>query len=124
LYKLAPGLTGDDTSPIIWTSVETQDQDIVYPVVTIGNKKILYTFGEDYGSARIGGMCLLGNAGAGSIDKVTAYFKNYRVSKRKLPITVSIGSQAYRVYLTGLAIGSPEPAFNIQPFVLIGTLVS
>ena len=41
-------------------SVNPQESDIVAPVVTLENTKILYSFGSNFGNIGISGMLLLG----------------------------------------------------------------
>jgi hypothetical protein len=128
LYALRPDITsGDDQSPVILEGIDLTDQDMVSPVSTVENFKVLYVFGTDYGQVRISGLCLLGAVdGANSgqaFGAVIDYFQKNRVSASRKPISISMpGSKAYNVYLTGLAIGQPDAAFNIQPFALIGLI--
>jgi len=130
LFDLNPGFpSGNASSPILLTGVDITDQDIIFPVVTVENFKVIYRFGTDYGSVRITGVCLLGavgtKGGGSSFSSAKAYFDRNRVSNRKTPIQVSVpGTNAYNVYLIGLNIGEPDPAFNIVPFAYLGTIAN
>ena len=127
LFSINPGFpAGNAASPILLDGVDLADQDIVYPVVTVENFKVIYVFGKDYGSANIRGTCLLGssNASGGSFSRVVQYFEENRISNSKKPIQVSVGQKAYNVYLVGLVIGQPDPTFNILPFSFIGTIAN
>lgn len=130
LFSISPNFpSGDASSPILIDGIDLTDQDIIFPVVTVENFKVIYTFGSDYGSCRIMGSCLLGAANVagagGSFGRVMRYFETNRISKKKAPIMVSMpGSKAYNVYLTGLNVGQPDANFNIQPFAFMGIVAN
>ena len=92
----------------------------------MGNIKVFYTLGQNFGNVRIGGEILLGPLGDMQTDGIkflNEYFNTHRVSVLKKAITVSIGDVAYQVFLTGIAIGEIDKEFHILPFEMIGTLV-
>jgi len=100
-------------------------KDLVVPKPTLSNFKVLYSFGEDFGDATIQGMVLLGEAGKSNsgFDAVYNYFKQNRTSKGGTPITVSVGSSPFKLYLTGFTVGQTDAAYNIQAFALGGITV-
>jgi hypothetical protein len=127
-YDIRPAISSTSgNSPVVIEGVDLTDQDIVAPVATVDNFKVIYTAGTDFGQVRINGLCLLGSvddANAGqAFAAISSYFNANRVSRKKAPISVSLpGGNAYNVYLTGLAVGQPDTQFNIQPFTLFGLL--
>lgn len=113
------------TSVVLLNGVDVQDVDIILPVVTLTNAKILYTFGSDFGNVRIVGEILLGPAGnkvsAEGMNTVRQFFMNNRVSELGKPVSVSLpGSYSLSVYLHGLRIGAPSPDTHVQEFVFSG----
>jgi hypothetical protein len=118
-YDLNPPLRGTAEAPILIDGVDGGDQDIVFPVVTLDDKKFLYTMGEDFGRISITGMALLGKAeqGGKAFSTVVSYFNSHRVSKSKEPITVSYpGNVSHKVYPYALIVAKPDPEFHIQYF--------
>lgn len=118
-YALEPALRGGAGSPILIDGIDATDQDIVFPVTTLDEKKYLYVMGEDFGNLTISGLALLGKAEAGgqAFRELVAYFNAHRVNRGMAPISVSFpGSVHQKVYLTAVVIGKPDPEFHIQPF--------
>jgi len=105
-------------------SVSPEKNDIVAPVVTLENTKILYSFGSNFGNIAISGMLLLGKSGTPGqcLKTLTDFFDSNRVSKSSSPINVSGPSTGWKVFLTGLKIGEADSVNNTQPFVLVGTI--
>ncbi len=122
-YSLNPTLRGSAESPILIDGVDSNDQDIVFPVTTIDKKKYLFVLGQDFGNITISGVALLGRAesGGAAFRTIVSYFNSKRVEAGNRPITVSMpGGVSQKVYLTGLTIGKPDPQFHIQPFQFRG----
>ena len=125
MVQLEPSIQSDDDSPVILTGVQLNDQDLVLPVVTLDGFRIMYTFGEDFGSLNIVGMALLGAAGSNgtAIKNVQNWFTANRVSRKEDTISVSLGGGgSYEVYVTGLTIAEADTNFHIQPFVIVGRI--
>ena len=129
-YALKPPISNTDTgnSPVLIDGVELSDVDLVAPMPLLSGFKVLYTFGTDFGNVVIHGRVLLGPTAdtAASIGNVINYFNAYRISKSPTQyIQVSIpGSKAYNVFLTGLALGLPDPMYHTQPFALTGLIAA
>ena len=123
LEGLTTGPIGKNNSIVLLQGVDYMDTDIIAPVVTLENTKILYTFGSNFGNISIIGEILVGPAGwltTGSRD-VQNYFNEKRVSKKKEPVTLSMnGSKYLSVFLQGLRIGTMSPDTHVQPFAFIG----
>lgn len=105
-------------------SVNPQESDIVAPVVTLENTKILYSFGSNFGNITISGMLLLGKSGTPGqcLKTLIDFFEENRVSKKSSSIEVSGPSTGWKVFLTGLAIQEADSNTNTQMFALTGTL--
>jgi len=110
-------------SIILLQGVERGFTDILQPVVTLEDTKLIYSFGTDFGSINIYGEVLLGPAGGSGngIEDVVNFFQAKRISKTKTPVPVSIpGSKAVPAYLYSLTVGRVDPEFHVQPFLLTG----
>ncbi len=114
--------------PVLLTSVEFNQTDITSEMPCLNNVKVFYTFGQNFGQAQITGEVLLGPLGNDQQHNrgfrlIRDFFFTYRVSRRKLPVAVSIANEVYFVYLKGLRIGQIDPNYHIMPFILFGTLL-
>lgn len=124
-YRLSGMPGGSNESPILILGASLTDIDVVLPVTTLNNLKILYTFGEGFGNVSVMGLVLLGSGGSSaSMGAVTSWFRSNRVSKGKHTADLSFPGGAYRMYITGFGLGDPDPQFNIQPFVVYGLIAS
>ncbi len=93
--------------------------DIVSPGVALDRTKVISVFGEDWGTATIGGIVLLGEAADGGrgLAGVIDFFQSNRITAKTEPCQLSLpGHQAYAVYLHRLLIQPPDPEYHIQPF--------
>lgn len=128
-YRIDGLALRDGDYPIIIDGVDISESDMVMPVALLGGKKILYSFGEDFGDVTINGRVLLGPVDRGTASErlvsLIRWFRANRVSASKTPIKVSIlhESKSVRVYVVGMKMGAPDPQYNIQPFTIIGLLV-
>lgn len=118
------GLNSSGCPPIIIESVSPSDRDIVQPVTTLANKKIVYVFGEAIGDIQISGTAYLGkNADGAAMDRVIAFMKAHRLSGGSTsPVNVAVPGGAYKVWITGMGIGSPNAEFCTQGFMLTGLI--
>lgn len=123
--SLNPALTGSGNSPIILDSASITQKDLVVPKPTLGDMKIMYSFGEDFGDVQVRGTILLGEVGQSSsgFSPVSSYFESNKASKKKAPISVSVGQKAFNFYLSTLVVGEIDAQFNIQRFILAGIQV-
>lgn len=105
-------------------SVSPQKTDVVAPIITLENTRILYSFGANFGNINISGMILLGKSGVPgqSLKTLVDFFESNRVSKNSSPIEVSGPSTGWKVFLTGLNIGEADSVNNTQSFVLTGII--
>ena len=105
-------------------SVSPQKSDVVAPIITLENTRILYSFGANFGNITISGMILLGKSGTPgqSLKTLVDFFESNRVSKKPSPIEVAGPSTAWKVFLTGLNIGEADSVNNSQSFALTGII--
>lgn len=125
LISVSPEISSSNESPVLITGVQTNDRDLVLPIVTLDNFRILYTFGQDFGDFNIVGIALLGAAGTGgdALKSVVSWFKANRVTNKQSPVTVSLGGGgSYEVFITGLNIAEADTAFHLQPFIIAGRI--
>ena len=120
-----PGLpTASGGTAILLRSFDMGDKDMVAPVATLDRKKILYTFGEDFGDFSASVWVLLGGGTDSTpLSKVIRWFKEQRVSKQNATLKISAGNQAYNCALTGMRVSEAMPDFNIQPVQLSGVII-
>jgi hypothetical protein len=125
LYAIKGFPQSSAQAPILIQGVEINDTDIVMPVATLNNFKVLYSFGQDIGNAAIFGEVLLGPGGSSAqgLTSVLSWFQSNRVSKSSQPVSLSTpGNNTYKVYITGLFIGRADAELNIQPFAVSGII--
>jgi hypothetical protein len=124
VIQIEPAITSsNEDSPVLITGVQTNEQDLVLPVMTLDNFGIMYTFGEDFGGFNIIGLALLGSVGGvgDALANVVEWFKENRVTTLQDAISVSLGGGgAYKVFVTGLSIAEADTEFHIQPFIVTG----
>jgi hypothetical protein len=121
-YSLA-GLPNGKDSVILIQGVDVSVSDLIAPQTTLDDKRFLYLFGKDFGNVVINGLILLGPRGssAQAYKNITQWFRLARVSENKKPVNVSLpGNTAIKVYIHGLLLGSVDPEFHTQQFVLRG----
>lgn len=118
--------SGDDGSALLVNSVSLKDQDVVLPVITLENTRILYSFGSDFGDISVSGMLLLGKAGGSSqvLSKLVDFFQSNRVSKNPSAVSVTGPGTGWNMFLVGLVVQDAEATTHIQPFQLIGKIAA
>lgn len=127
LYRL-DGITDQKgtSSAILLTGLDMMDSDVVAPVITTEDLKILYVFGKSFGNVSVQGQILLGQAGSdpSKLTGLQDWFNTNRVANSRKPVSLSVAHKAYTVYMTGLALGGVDPEYNIQTFGLQGLIAS
>lgn len=97
--------------PAFITDVDVADKDITLPVVALDDKRVLYSFGKNFGEAHVMGIIFI--FGCNRVTDALAGMQNafnaYRVSSALSPINLSIiGSGGYRVYPVQLKFSNAE----------------
>lgn len=109
---------------ILINGVTLNDDDVVMPVITLENKRVLYSFGANFGGISVNGIILLGKAGDVSkgLQTVTDFFSKNRVSNSKKAIKVTGPSTAWKMFLTGLQVQPADPISHMMPFTFVGNI--
>jgi hypothetical protein len=123
-FKVEDLDSGASKDPILIMSVTVKDDDVVLPVITLENTRVLYTFGAGFGEVSVNGIILLGKAGAagGAYSTIVNFFNSKRVSKSKAPVNVTGPGASWRIFLLGLTIQDADPQFNTQGFSFVGNI--
>jgi len=122
-YKLAPGISSDDSSPVLILGAAVKEQDVISPKSTIDDYRIVFSFGKTFGSIQISGVVLLGTSGKG-LAGVQEYFEYFRVANFKQPIQVSTpGGKAYNFLLVSCETGMVDLQFGTLPFSFAGVII-
>ena len=124
-YKLEGLSSSSVTTPILLQGAQLTDSDQVLPVSALGNVKILYPFGQNFGDVQVTGNVLVGPVAGGgaAFNTVVQFFQNNRVTQRLSPVSLSIpGGKAYKIYIVGLGLSEPDAQYHIQPFLIHGML--
>lgn len=126
-YAMRGLLTAVGNSPILVQGIQLAAAELVQPVITLDNSKILYAFGEDFSALTVFGEILLGPAGSQS--QSLGYLQNFYSARRVTkaltsPVSVSAPGVAYDMYLTGLQVGRVDPEFHVQPWAMQGVVAA
>lgn len=105
---------------VLIMSVTLDFQEIVQPVATLDDKRLLYLFGTAWNDVSVAGLILLGDSstkGKGLTDLVD-WYNNNRVSELEGPVDVSLGTTSLSAYVVGLSLGEANPDVHSQSFVI------
>lgn len=127
-YKLAGLPEGSANAPILVVNSSITENELILPTSTLDRKKVIYTFGEDYGNVTISGIVFLGSVTQPTegLTPVIDYFQNNAVTRNGGdPVNLSVpGGGGYRVYLRSLRIHDAKPQLNAHGFSIIGIKAS
>lgn len=86
--------------PVLITGVSYNENDVVLPVVALDDKRILYSFGKNFGQFSLHGTIYLFGCETDTmmIERLMSTFESKRVSKAKKPINFSTGDYSAKVY--------------------------
>jgi hypothetical protein len=122
------GLTAKkgDGDALLINTASPNENDVVLPVITLENTRILYSFGANFGDMTISGLILLGKSGnpGTSLATVIDFFKQKRVSSNKEAVKVTGPGTSWKVFLTGLTISDADPQINSQTFAFTGKIAA
>ena len=125
-YDLKGFPSGGENSPILLTEAIVTRKDLVLPVTTLSNKKVLYTFGEDFGSISLNGIIFLGRVGESTdgITKVLDWYNSNSVGNKTTPAATKLslpGKKALSIYVIGITLNQPNHQNNYIPFTITAT---
>lgn len=124
-YYALEGLQGGSaSSPVLVQGADITDRDAVQPVLGLGGQKLVYVFGETFGSVRVTGQVLLGPAGStnSGFQQVTQFFRQSRTANGGGLVNLSMPGGGYKIHLVGFGVANPDPEFHIQPFMFFGLI--
>lgn len=115
--SFGPGVMLDD--------VRLGEKDSIDPVDALGDKHVLYTFGQVFTTVSVIGTVYLRTCMSGSLDdtdlsSVTGWFGGARVSAGGKAVSVSAGQYKSQVYFYELVIGQADPVKNTIRFTING----
>lgn len=115
-YSLEPALPDN----VLITSMPLGFIEVMQPVLTLDDKRILYTYGSAWNQLSVACKILLGPSSEGGklIADVSKYYKNNRLSESSEPIGISMGTAGVDAYLIGMAFGASDPNLNTLDFNL------
>lgn len=124
-YYALEGLDGSSaSSPVLVQGADLTDRDAVQPVLGLGGEKLVYVFGETFGSVRVNGQVLLGPVGttASGFQTVQQFFQQNRTARGGGLVNLSMPGGGYKIHLVGWGVATPDPEFHIQPFMFFGLI--
>lgn len=105
---------------IMINDVMVKDNDIALPVVATDDVRVLFKFGQDFGSLVISGRAYLGSKSCGDmrlLNIIQSAFDRARLSATENPTQVSVaGSRAYPVYPVSLQFSDTQAITNSVGF--------
>lgn len=122
-YALEKFPKGADGRPILLMEANLTHKDLVLPITTLSNKKVLYSFGSDFGTASLTGIIFLGKAGEATpgVTAVKTWYDTNSIGNKTKgkPVKLSLsGKTAMSMYIIGLSFGQPNAELNYIPFTI------
>ncbi len=116
-YQLNPKIDVGGEGKVLVMGAPINLREIVQPVVTLDDRRILYAFGSAWAEANVVVKLLLGaatSAGA-ALGAAQSWYNEHRLSKKmKTPVEISIATKAHEGYLVGMSIGQADANYNTQ----------
>lgn len=117
MYKFSPSIPDTAETKCLIMGVNLALNEIVQPTVTLDDKRTIYIFGSAWTSSTVSGMLLLGDGPSGSqLDALLQWYDTNRVSKKKAPVTLSMGVNKMEAFVTGLSLNDANAENNTQTF--------
>ena len=119
-YKLTPTVDVGSEGKVLVMGVPLEFREIVQPVVTLDDRRILYSFGSAWSSGSAMLKILLGeSSGSGqALNSVQSWYSSNRLSALKGSIELSIANKAHEVFLIGMSLGAADANYNTQDVTL------
>lgn len=119
-YEMSPPIPDAAESKALIIGIPLGLQEIVQPSVTLDDKRTLYVFGSAWNNVEVAGMLLLGESGTrgAQLDALVSWYNQNRVSERRAPVRLSLGTASLNAYVVGLRTAQADPKFNTQNFTL------
>lgn len=111
---------------ILYENVTFTDSDVVLPITALGDKRMLYSFGKNFGTVTITGTIYNANPKLiyfTSISKLYDKFNEERTSTRLETINLSILSGfKCKLYVTSFTVHGANPQNQSISFTIEGTV--
>lgn len=117
-YAVDPPIPDAQDSKVLIMGVPLRLSEIVQPTATLDDRRILYVFGTAWSELSVSGLMLLGDSSTrgDQLTKVRTWVAENRVSRKKGPVSVSIGTSGLDGYVVGLSLGEANGQNNTQSF--------
>ena len=117
-YALDPKIPDAPGSRALVLGVPLNFMEIVQPTTTLDDKRVLYLFGTAWNDITVSGILLLGNSSTRGLQltKLLQWYEANRVSQKRGPVRVSLGTSAVDAYVVGLKLETASPSVNTQMF--------
>jgi hypothetical protein len=120
-YDLEPKVEAGGGGKVLVMGAPLTFREIVQPVVTLDDRRILFTFGSAWSEANVLLKVLLGdsNSAGAALGSVQQWYTANRLSKKKSePCKISIATKGHWAYLVGMSVGQADPNYNTQDVTL------
>lgn len=112
---------------ILYQDIRFSDGDITLPIVALGNKRLMYTFGKNFGTVSITGTIYNAtgkdSVKLDSLSKVYEEFMKARVSEGLVAVNLSLSSGfKCKVFITSFSLAGANPNNQSISFTLEGTV--
>lgn len=113
-------VTGAGDTAILIMAVTLDFAEIVQPVTTLDDKRLLYLFGTAWNDVSVSGLMLLGDSSTKgrALATLLRWYNANRVSQRQGPVLVSLGTAGLDAYVVGLSLGQADPENHSQAFII------
>ena len=100
---------------VLVTDVSITKSAVAAPVVGVDKTRVLYTFGEDFGQARIGAIVLTGGRKYKKKEPkgLMSKWKSKSIVKSKKPVSLSWAGISCKVYITDIKVESYDATRDI-----------
>jgi hypothetical protein len=120
-YEIDPPIPDAQDSKALVLGVPLTFTEIVQPTTTLDDKRVLYLFGTAWNDLSVSGILLLGESKTRGeqLTKLMQWYNQNRVSEKRGPVRVSLGTTGIDAYVTGLRLDQANPQTNTQMFSII-----
>jgi len=117
-YELKPEIGEVEGSRALILGIPLAFAEIVQPTTTLDDRRVLYLFGAAWNEISISGILLLGeNKTRGEqLAKLLQWYNENRVSQKRGPVQVSLGTAGIDAYVVGLRLDQANANVNTQMF--------
>lgn len=119
-YAMDPMIKEAEGSKVIILGIPLAFAEIVQQTVTLDDRRTLYLFGTAWNQVSVSGILLLGeNSTRGDqLSKLRDWYETNRVSVKRGPVKLSIGTSGIEAYVVGLRLDQANPNTNTQMFTI------